>query len=262
MNTSQSHLTAPSPTVLRAANLSLGYGNYIVLRKVNIEVHAGEVWFFLGQNGGGKTTLMKAILGLMPPQAGSLWLHPELSRRDKTGFVPQRCDLNPTLPTTVREFVLLGLVGVSVSRTERATRLAWTLEKMGLAGLAEQNYWSLSGGQRQRTLVARALVRRPTLLVLDEPTNNLDLPTEDALLQLLVALNQEERQTLLFVTHDLGLAARYASHVALLHAGRVLAGPRRQVLTPANLMQLYGTILPQLSPLLPMENELPTGDLV
>ncbi|HXG17749.1 MAG TPA: ABC transporter ATP-binding protein [Methylomirabilota bacterium] len=229
-----------SHTVLRASDLSLGYGAHTVLHDVNFEIHCGEFWFFLGQNGGGKTTLMKAIIGLLPPQAGQLWLHPAFTNRERIGFVPQRCDLNPTLPTTVREFVLLGLVGIAGSRTERSERLAWALEKMGLSALEKQNYWSLSGGQRQRALVARALVRRPTLLVLDEPTNNLDLPTEDTLLQLLAALNKQEGLTILFVTHNVGIAARYATHVALLYSGRVLAGPRAHVLTTHNLTRIYG----------------------
>lgn len=229
-----------SPVVLRAAKLSLGYEDRTVLTDIDLVVEAGEFWFFLGQNGGGKTTLLKAVLGLISPQAGQLWLHPELASRERIGFVPQRCDLNPTLPTTVREFVLLGLVGIRASRKEQAERLAWALEKMGLSGLAAQNYWSLSGGQRQRALVARALVRRPTVLILDEPTNNLDRPTEDALLQLLVALNKEERQTLLFVTHNVSIAMRYATHVGLLYSGKMLAGPRHLVLTPNNLARIYG----------------------
>jgi ABC-type Mn2+/Zn2+ transport system ATPase subunit len=229
-----------SQTLLRASALSIGYNSHTVLHDINLEIHPGEFWVFLGQNGGGKTTLLKAILGLLAPQAGRLWLDPTLASRERTGFVPQRCDLNPTLPTTVQEFVLLGLVGLKVSRAEQKERLSWALEKMGLAGLAARSYWSLSGGQRQRALVARALVRRPTLLVLDEPTNNLDLPTEDALLQLLAALNKEERLTLLFVTHNVGIAARYASHAGLLYAGNLLAGPRREVLTADNLTRVYG----------------------
>lgn len=229
-----------SQVVLRAMDLSLGYGAHTVLQNLRFEVRSGEFWFFLGPNGGGKTTLLKAVLGLLAPQAGQLWLDPALASRDRTGFVPQHCALNPTLPTTVREFVLLGLVGLTVSRTEQRERLSWALAKMGLVGLAARSYWALSGGQRQRALVARALVRRPTLLVLDEPTNNLDLPTEDTLLQLLATLNKEDRLTLLFVTHNISVAARYATHVGLLHAGRLLAGPRQQVLTATNLARMYG----------------------
>lgn len=219
-----------SDPLLKATALSLAYGDHTVLANVSFAVRPGEFWVLLGQNGGGKTTLLRAILGLLSPRSGSLWLHPELASRARTGFVPQRCDLTPTLPTTVREFVLLGLVGLRVPRREEQERLTWALEKMGLAGMATHSYWALSGGQRQRALVARALVRRPKFLVLDEPTNNLDAPTEDALLQLLVVLNQEAQQTIMLVTHNLSLAQRYATHVAFVHGGQVLSGPREEVL--------------------------------
>jgi ABC-type Mn2+/Zn2+ transport system ATPase subunit len=235
----QEELMEHSQVVLRAVALSLGYGAHTVLHNVHFEVRPGEFWFFLGPNGGGKTTLLKAVLGLLTPQAGQLSLDPLLASRAHTGFVPQQCELNPTLPTTIREFVLLGLVGIKVSRVEQSERLTWALDKMGLSGMAKRNYWSLSGGQRQRALVARALVRRPTLLVLDEPTNNLDLLTEDALLRLLVALNKEEGLTLLFVTHNVGIAARYATHVGLLYSGSLLSGPRQRVLTIDNLAHMY-----------------------
>jgi ABC-type Mn2+/Zn2+ transport system ATPase subunit len=231
-----------SPPVLKATALSLAYGDHTVLADVSFEVHPGEFWVLLGQNGGGKTTLLRAILGLLPPRGGSLWLHPELASRARTGFVPQRCDLTPTLPTTVREFVILGLVGLHVHRREEQERLTWALEKMGLAGMAARSYWTLSGGQRQRALVARALVRRPTFLVLDEPTNNLDAPTEDALLQLLSALTREEQQTIMLVTHNLSLAQRYATHVAFVHGGQMLSGPREQILTSNTLESISGTI--------------------
>ena len=227
--------------VLKTSGLSLGYGRRTVLQDVNIEVRPGEFWFFLGLNGEGKTTLLRAVLELIRPQAGQLWLHPELGRRERIGFVPQRCDLNPTLPTTIQEFVLLGLVGVRVSQKEQTERLSWALQKIGLEGMEKKYYWSLSGGQRQRALVARALVRRPTLLILDEPTNGLDLAAEDALLQLLARLNKEERQTLLFVTHNLTIAACYATHIGLLHSGTVVAGPRHLVLNKSNLDRIYGT---------------------
>ena len=192
----------------------------------------GEFWFFLGPNGAGKTTLLKALLEEIRPQRGRILTDPELYRRENLGFVPQRCDLNPTLSTTVREFVLLGLVGIRANRQERETRLAWALDKAGLTGMSSKNYWSLSGGQRQRALVARALVRRPRILFLDEPTRGLDLAAEEAVMQSLTDLNRQELLTVLFVTHDLTLAARYASHVALFHNGQVQGGPISDIMTP------------------------------
>ena len=226
--------------IVKTAGLCLGYGHRVVLAQVDWQMRPGEFWFFIGPNGEGKTTLLRAILGMVRPQAGQLWVHPELGQRQRIGFVPQRCDINPTLPTTVREFVLLGLVGIHTDRREAAVRLGWALERVGLDGLEGKDYWSLSGGQRQRALVARALVRRPSVLILDEPTNGLDVAAEDAVLRLLAALNREEKHTLLFVTHNLAIAARYATHIALFHAGEVVSGPRQEVLNRQTLERIYG----------------------
>jgi ABC-type Mn2+/Zn2+ transport system ATPase subunit len=220
--------------------LALGYGRRLVLADVDLEVRSGELWFLLGPNGEGKTTFVRTILGMIRPQAGELWVHPELGHRGRIGFVPQRCDINPTLPTTVREFVLLGLVGIAADPEDRAERLSWALGKVGLEGLEAKNYWALSGGQRQRALVARALVRQPKVLILDEPTNGLDLSAEDTMLRFLADLNQKEHHTLLFVTHNLAIAARYATHIALFHGGEVVSGLRQEVLTCHTLARIYG----------------------
>jgi len=229
--------------VLKTTGLVLGYGNRIVLDDVNLEVQPGEFWVFLGPNGSGKTTLIRAILGALWPRAGQLWLHPDHARRERIGFVPQRCDINPTLPTTVREFVLLGLVGIRASGREESERLDWALDRVGLAGLKHKDYWSLSGGQRQRALVARALVRRPSILILDEPTNGLDLSAEDAFLRSLATLNHREAVTVLFVTHNIAIAARYATHLVIFHSDSVESGSREKVLNRAALERVYGVLV-------------------
>jgi ABC-type Mn2+/Zn2+ transport system ATPase subunit len=226
--------------LLEATGLCLSYGRKEILRDVNFQIGEGEFWFFLGPNGQGKTTLLRSILGMLKPRFGSLWRSPSLVGYERIGFVPQRCDLNPTLPTTVREFVLMGLVGIACNRAERLDRLSWSLEKVGLSDKQNDDYWSLSGGQRQRALVARALVRRPRLLVLDEPTNGLDLPTEASLLGFLASLNEREKLTMVFVTHDLALAARHASHFALFHDATVSAGPAATMLHAGMLARTYG----------------------
>jgi ABC-type Mn2+/Zn2+ transport system ATPase subunit len=226
--------------LVRADQVALAYGQQTVLAQLDLTLRAGEFWFCLGPNGVGKTTLMQAILGSVRPRQGQLWLHPDIQNRTHLGFVPQRCDLNPALPTTVREFVGLGTVGLRLSRQDRRKRLAWALTSVGLCAAAAQSYWTLSGGQRQRALVARALIRQPRLLLLDEPTNNLDLPTADALLRLLAELNQRDHLTLFFIAHDVAMAARYATHALLLHAGRGVGGRVDEVLTPQHLSRVYG----------------------
>lgn len=191
-------------TILKATSLALSYGRHTVLHDLNLEMRQGEFWFCLGLNGEGKTTLLRAILGSLHPQSGTLWLHDALANRARVGFVPQRCDLNPALPTTVREFIGLGAVGTRLSRQAQRALLPWALEKTGLQHLATQSYWALSGGQRQRALAARALVRQPQLLLLDEPTNGLDVPTAGSLLQCLVDLHRHDHVSIFFITHDAG----------------------------------------------------------
>jgi zinc transport system ATP-binding protein len=240
-------MSAPGP-VLEARDLTLGYRGAPVLRGLQWRVHAGESWFLLGPNGAGKTTLLRAVLGLLEPISGVLHRHPELASLGNTGFVPQRSHTNPTLPTTIREFVALGAVGIP-RRARDASALAWALERVGLRGMAARDLRALSGGQRQRALVARALVRRPRHLVLDEPTEGLDVASEEAFLETLDTLRREEHLTLLFVTHKLRTAARYASHVALFTPDGVRTGERDAVLQPGDLEAAFRVPLDRLDEL-------------
>jgi zinc transport system ATP-binding protein len=234
--------------VIDVRGLDVGYRGRRVLSAVDWTVRPGEYWFLLGPNGSGKTTLLRAVLGLLRPLAGSIERDPATASLEHTGFVPQQSRTNPTLPTTVREFVSLGAVGLSRS-ARNAASLAWALSRVGLSDLAERDLRALSGGQRQRALVARALVRRPRLLVLDEPTEGLDVASEEGFLATIDALHREEHLTLLFVTHKLRIAARYATHVALFAAGRVRAGPRDAVLVPGDLEATFGVPLARLDEL-------------
>jgi ABC-type Mn2+/Zn2+ transport system ATPase subunit len=231
--------TAEGELILEASDVRLGYGDVVVLDQVALQVRSGEFWFLIGPNGHGKTTLLSALLGQLRPARGRLLRRGDLARPDRLGFVPQQCSANPTLPTTVREFVRLGLVGIAATRADRARRLSWALETAGLGGLEARDLWSLSGGQRQRALVARALIRQPRVLVADEPTSGLDLSVETALYESLAQLNQRERLTVILVTHDLAVTARYGTHVALVHDGCVEAGPTHEILQPGRLAQAY-----------------------
>ena len=228
--------------IYRASNVALGYDHHVILRGVNLEIHSGQFWSFLGPNGSGKTTLLRGLLGKLKARAGTLQAPPAIDGVAPVGFVPQRCEINPTLPITLGEFVGLGLVGTRLSKGARRERMAWVLEALWLPALARQSYWTLSGGQRQRALIARALVRRPRVLVMDEPTNNLDVGAERVVLKTLSDFCTQCDAACLCVTHDLGLAERYATHVGLVGDGGVLAGERQDVLTQANLERLYGRV--------------------
>jgi ABC-type Mn2+/Zn2+ transport system ATPase subunit len=222
-------------SVLAFRNASLGYAGRPVLRDVSLEIRPKEFWFVLGPNGTGKSTLLHAALGSLRPLAGAVERAPGVA-----GFVPQRSDPNPTLPTTVREFVGLGFAGLDLDRAERDRRLAASLADVGLGGFERRSLHALSGGERQRALVARALVRRPTLLLVDEPTNHLDPVAEDALLRAVCDFHCREGITIVFVTHDLALAGKYGTHAALLAGGEVRSGPVAQVLTPDELKRSFG----------------------
>jgi ABC-type Mn2+/Zn2+ transport system ATPase subunit len=233
--------------LLRLRGVELGYGDAPVLSGVDWEVRAGQLWFLLGPNGAGKTTLLRAILGLLPARRGVVERDAAQADRSHIGFVPQRCEVSAALPTTVREVVSLGLVGIPLPARDRRQRLGEALAQTGLAGLERRSFASLSGGQRQRALVARALVRRPALLILDEPTESLDVASEDAFLDTVAALNRERGVAVLFVTHRLGLAARFASHLALAFAGRLLAGSRTDVLAHPDAAAAFGGALARLA---------------
>ena len=216
--------------LVEARGLALGYGDQLVLRDVSLTVRPGEFWCWLGPNGCGKSTLLRGLLGLLPPRAGTLVLAERIADHARIGYVPQRADLSDALPTTVRELVTLGLVRSRVPRAGRDEATQGALAQVGIAELAEHSFWALSGGQRQRALLARALVRQPELLLLDEPTEGLDVATRDALLATLSALHASGRIALVVVTHRHEIARTHADHVARFEGGGVVAGPREEVL--------------------------------
>jgi ABC-type Mn2+/Zn2+ transport system ATPase subunit len=233
-------MSSNRPVLFDLRMATLGYGRRIVLKDASLAVRAGEFWCIIGPNAAGKTTLIRTLLGQLEPIAGGFFAHDELAAPSRIGFVPQQSSLNPTLPTTVREFVSLGLVGLRVGRAERASRLAWALERVSLVGLERENFFRLSGGQRQRALLARALVRRPSVLLLDEPTQELDTVAERQLLATVGDLNTREGVTVVFVTHELDIPARYATHVAFVRGGTLATGVKDALLTPAALAETFG----------------------
>ena len=229
--------------LVEVRGVSVGYGREPVLRDVSWTIAAAEFWFLLGPNGAGKTTLLRAVLGSAPRTAGVVSRSPELAEPGAVAFVPQRSNFDASLPTTVAEFTDLGLAGLSIGRRERRARLAAALARVDLSGFERRDFWSLSGGQRQRVLVARALARRPRLLILDEPTNGLDAGASRHLLARLADLVREEGVAIVLVTHEVQLAAQAATHVALVGDGRFRSGSREALLTPEATREVWGLAL-------------------
>lgn len=226
--------------VVAVEQVTLGYGRRVVLTDVSLEIRQGEFWCLLGANGEGKTTLIKALLGAVRPLRGRIALRGDFQNRRRLGFVPQEAEVNPSAPVTVQAFVSGGLVGLGVDRDGSERRIRTVLDLMGITPLRDRSLWALSGGQRQRALVARALVRDPLLLIVDEPTAGLDLAASSGLLEIITRLSREKGITVVFVTHDLSIAAKRASHVALFKGGRMVAGPLEATFTAENLQRTYG----------------------
>jgi ABC-type Mn2+/Zn2+ transport system ATPase subunit len=221
------------------SGVGLSYGARSILTAVDWTLRAGEAWSVIGPNGAGKSTLLAALLGRHPPAAGSIRRAPDLA--GGMASVPQRCGLTTQVAMTVREFVALGLATLPLTGTEHRKRPERVLADCGLSQLGARQVWSLSGGERQRALIARALVRRPLLLALDEPSAGLDLGAECALLALLRTLRQQGLTTVL-VTHDMRLAADHGGRIALVSDGALRSGTPAALLAPAMLARVHGLI--------------------
>ena len=202
--------------VIEIKDLCFAYDSTEVLHNITLSIEAGSYTFMVGPNGGGKTTLLKLILGLLKPVYGSIavmGLPPEKARK-QMGYVPQSMLYDPQFPISVQDAVLLGMIDQHIcgpfTKADK-TFAAETLEKVGLAGFGKRPFSSLSGGERQRVLVAQALASRPKLLLLDEPGANLDPQGRLNLYQLLGTLTPEI--TVLLVSHNLNVVSSVASHI-------------------------------------------------
>lgn len=193
--------------ILTLDHVSYVYSEKPVLSDVSITINQGEYIGVIGPNGGGKTTLLKLIMGLLKPKSGSISLfgQPPEEALDMISYVPQNLSFDKKFPISVSELVLSGLLSklpwygsYSKSQREEAQK---AIEMMGLAGLESRALGTLSGGQMQRALISRALVSKPKLLLLDEPTANIDTQAEAEIYNLLQKLSGE--MTILMVTHDL-----------------------------------------------------------
>ena len=228
-------MSATPPPLIELRGASLGYPGRVVLEGVDLTLGTGELMGLVGPNGSGKSTLLRTLLGVIPPLQGRCLV------RARLGYCPQRVQLDPVFPFTAAEVVRMGLLAPQArALLPRAPELVHeALSACGVSELAERPLRDLSGGQRQRVLVARALVARPEVLILDEPTNDLDLRGEHELLELVRALHAGGRAVIL-VSHQLGVVAALAQSLGLIEGTRLAHGPVAALLTPERLGALYG----------------------
>lgn len=228
-------------TILRLQDVQFSYDGLPVLRNVSFSVQERESLCIVGPNGGGKSTLLKLILGLLQPDSGAIEVfgcRPK-SGRKRIGYMPQSVHLDPLFPITVRDVVLMGkLDGLTIGWFSRAQRQSAmdALEELGMAGYADRKFSNLSGGQRQRVLIARALVCDPELLLLDEPTANVDQAVEEQFYATLQQLNQ--RMAIMLVSHDLGFVSSFVKSVICVN--RTVHVHPTANLTGKDIREVYG----------------------
>jgi manganese/zinc/iron transport system ATP- binding protein len=230
--------------LLRAHDLAIGYGRRKVLHGLNFTIERGDFLGVMGPNGTGKTTLLKALLGLLEPLAGKIESHGSSGGHPLFGYVPQRESLDLHFPLTSLEVALMGRFGrIGTLRRPKAkdTEIARAcLEQTHMGQFAERPYRELSGGQKQRVLIARALASEPEILLLDEPTNGMDMNSERAIMELLTELQREKQTTVVFVTHLLTTIERYARRVALITSdGNLVIGDKAKMLSPEVMASAY-----------------------
>lgn len=242
---SNGHAVLGVPLV-QLRGVTCGYGSVPILHKIDLEVRQGQMTGLIGPSGAGKTTLLRTILGQTNVQAGEVRVDGATVRgRPPTsvGYVPQLETINWQFPVTVEEVVLMGRAATSrlwpwPSRAERSA-MEETLDRLGMLPFKSRHIRELSGGQQQRAFLARALMRSPRLLLLDEPTSGVDIKTRHDVLHLLRELNADGI-TIVLATHDVNSVATHLPHVVCINHGVVAQGCPADVFTPEILGETYG----------------------
>jgi ABC-type Mn2+/Zn2+ transport system ATPase subunit len=226
------------PTLIQFDNVDLGYGSPPVLRGVNLQINEGESVGLVGPNGCGKTTFLRAVLGLLAPLAGNV------TRRagPRFAYVPQADEMNLLWPLTVEDVVRLparalrwggGLPGEARQKADEA------MSRSGVADIGGRLLREVSGGQRQRTAIAQALAQSPDVYLLDEPTRGLDVVAERDLLGLIAGLS-EGGKTVFLVSHSLHIPLNLSKRILLFHQGAVISSTPEEIINSRRLEEVYG----------------------
>ena len=214
--------------LLRVENLHVSVGDTPIIQGISLEIKRGEIHAIMGRNGAGKSTLLKIILGLIAPDRGTI----ERSSELRIGYMPQKLYVDPTLPLTTQRF--LRLADTAPSACDKA------LELTGITHLKHNAFQNLSGGEIQRVLLARAIVRRPNLLVLDEPVQGVDINGQNELYRIITNLTKTLNCAVVLVSHDLHLVMSDSDHVICLNHHICCQGKPEKVTQDPAYIDIFG----------------------
>ncbi len=219
--------------LLEADKVVVEAGRRTILNQVSANVRRGEIVTLIGPNGSGKTTLVRVLLGLLKPDSGHVRIHPSL----RIGYVPQRLTIEPSLPLSVGRFLKFG---VSRGPNQQAGRRASVLAEVGAANIEDSRMHDLSGGELQRVMLARALLRDPDLLVLDEPVQGVDVTGQAEIYDLITRIRDKRGCGILMVSHDLHLVMASTDHVICLNHHVCCAGRPEAVTRDPEFQSMFG----------------------
>jgi zinc/manganese transport system ATP-binding protein len=238
--------TAGGPAIV-ARDLAAGYGGEAVWAHADFSIAAGSFTAILGPNGGGKSTLIRMILGLLPPFQGELQVLDDRPHRGNAliGYIPQRSSFDPELSIRGRDFVNLGIDGhrwgVRLPGTDFAATADAAIRAVGADSYADRPIGRLSGGEQQRLLLAQALVGNPRLLLMDEPLSQLDVRNQSLIVQLIGELKRARELTVLLIAHDVNPLLSHIDHVLYVAHGNVAMGKPEEIITSESLTRIYST---------------------
>jgi len=239
----QASIAATPVEIVAVDGVSVTLSGREILRDVTFHINAGEFTGLIGSNGAGKTTLLRVILGLITPSAGTVRVESG-SHRQRIGYVPQRITLDPDMPLRARDLVGLGIdgqrFGLPWPSAARRKLVDEMLESVDATRFAESRVGNLSGGEQQRILIAHALISRPRLLLLDEPLANLDIGSEQEVVDLLARIAGQQQIAVLISTHDMNPLLPVMDRIVYVANGRIATGTTDEVVSSESLTKLYG----------------------
>ena len=208
-------------SIIKIENMSFGYTNsYETLSNINMEINEGEFVTIIGENGSGKSSLIKCILGLNKVQKGKITV------KNRIGYLPQMTEIQNNFPATIEEIVLSGTIPQNIKKIfytkEDKKKAEETMKKLNLYDMRKKCFYELSGGQRQRVLIARALCSTDQVLLLDEPVNGLDPKIVTGIYEMLYNLNKNQGLTIIMVSHDIDRSIQYSTRVIEIENGKIV----------------------------------------